>query len=238
MEGSAQPIAAGKVVDSGSSRIELEAESVGRVQLEAGSRLRVTSSAPDRQVLNLEYGTMRALIWGPPGRFAVETPSARSVDLGCAYTITTRRDGTGLLNVETGWVAFQAGRIESFIPAGAMCRTRPGIGPGTPYFTDASSEFRAAVDQFDETGAAAPLKLVLADARARDGLTLWHLLKRSRDSRGLVYDRLASLVTIPASVTRQGILEADSSMLDQTWNALELGQTDWWRSWKRQWPSR
>jgi hypothetical protein len=236
--GHASPVYAGQVIESGNSKVQLEAASIGSVEMEPGSRMRVTASKPDRQVLDLQYGTMHALIWAPPSRFAVETPSARSIDLGCSYTLTTERDGRGLLTVETGWVAFQSGRIESFIPAGAMCRTRPRLGPGTPYFSDAAADFRVALDRFDETGDRNALKRAIAEATERDGLSLWHLLTRAPDERGVVFDRLTGLIKLPASVTREGVLRADARMLDQAWDALDLGETGWWRSWKRDWPAK
>ena len=49
-----------------------------------------------------------------------------------------------------GWVAFERDGIESFVPAGASCRTRRGRGPGTPKYDTESQEYRDAVDDFDE----------------------------------------------------------------------------------------
>jgi hypothetical protein len=58
---------------------------------------------------------------------------------------------------------------------------------------------------------------VLASARTRDTLTLWHLLARSEgEGRERVYERLAALAAPPEGVTREGILGLDASML-QTW---------------------
>ena len=53
--------------------------------------------------------------------------------------------GASLLHVTSGWVALQLKDRESMVPAGAACATRPGIGPGTPYFEDASQTFRTAL---------------------------------------------------------------------------------------------
>jgi hypothetical protein len=47
---------------------------------------------------------------------------------------------------------------------------------------------------------------VLALARPKDAVTLWHLLSRvSVDQRDRVFDRLTEFVPPPASVTREGI---------------------------------
>ena len=41
-----------------------------------------------------------------------------------------RGDGSGVLRVEAGWVGFEHRGVQSLVPAGAWCRTRPGRGPG------------------------------------------------------------------------------------------------------------
>jgi hypothetical protein len=143
-------------------------------------------------------------------------------------------DGQGLLHVTMGWVAFEWQGRESFVPAGAMCITRPGAGPGTPYFDDASTDFQAALARFDLAGTdTTALGAVLAGARERDALTLWHLLARTAgEQRGKVFDRLAELLPPPPQVTREGVLGGDHAMLDAWWDKLGLGDTEWWRMWK------
>jgi hypothetical protein len=97
-----------------------------------------------------------------------------------------------------------------------MCETRPGTGPGTPYFEDAGDEFREALGEFDfENGGADALKVVLAESRERDTFTLWHLLQRVEGSeRVAVLDQMIALVGLPQGVTRQGVLELDKQMLE------------------------
>ena len=187
---------------------------------------------------------MQALIWAPPGQFYVATPSAVAADLGCAYKLEVNDAGAGLLTVTRGWVAFERNGRESFVPAGARCETRPGIGPGTPYQEDASAAFRAALARLDFESAGKDRRMealnkVLAEAREKDALTLWHLLFRDdEEERSRVYDRLAALVPPPAGVTRTGILSRNQGMLDVWWDALGLGDTNWWRMWKRPWPTK
>jgi len=53
------------------------------------------------------------------------------------------------VHVTSGWVGFEWHGRESFIPAGAMCITRPGRGPGTPHYEDTSDAFRLALDTID-----------------------------------------------------------------------------------------
>ena len=72
--------------------------------------------------LTLQRGELHAFIWAPAREFVVDTPSARAVDLGCEYTLNVDEKGDGMLRVALGWVAFQVGDREAFIPAGAHLR--------------------------------------------------------------------------------------------------------------------
>jgi hypothetical protein len=221
---------------TGGEALKIESDKTGEVQIDPGSRLRLVAASHDQEHFNLEHGTIRAFIWAPPGRFVVDTPSAKTIDLGCRYTLNVSKDGVGLLTVQTGWVAFESHGHESFIPEGAACVTRPALGPGTPYFTDASKELTMALAGFDTMSDPAAFHVVLASARSRDALTLWHLLTRTRGAqRAEVFDRFAALLPRPLGVSRDAILQGDPKAFDAAWNALELGNTDWWREWKRQW---
>jgi len=222
-----------------SSRASLSEDDLGQIQIDPNSRVRLLQSGPNHKHLQLDVGTIHAAIWAPPGEFVVDTPSAIAVDLGCAYTLHVTPDGSGTIRTTLGWVGFHLNGRDSFIPAGAMCSTRPKVGPGTPYFEDATESFREALHAFDQAepstyAASTALAAILSQARAKDGLTLWHLLSRtSGDERALVYQRFASLVPPPQGITRNGILALDPHMLDLYWNALDLGDISIWRYWEQ-----
>jgi hypothetical protein len=218
------------------SRVSVENEDFGQVDLDPESKLRVVGSKRGRQHMSLERGRLHAFIWAPPQQFVVDTPSARAVDLGCEYYLSVDDAGNGYLTVEMGWVAFQFRNQESFIPAGAACRTRRGRGPGIPFYQDAPAAFRDALERYESTLDPAALNGILATARAEDALTLWHLLTRvAAFQRGTVFDRFAQLVKLPPHVDRARALAGDRDMLDLCWNALELDDADWWREWKSEW---
>jgi len=227
------------LITDNSSRASLNVAEVGEIYVDPDSRVRLVESGSNRSRLALELGTIHAAIWAPPGEFVVDTPSASAVDLGCAYTLHVNEDGSGTLRTTLGWVGFHKDGHDSFIPAGAMCVTRPVQGPGTPYFEDASEELRGALHAFDfESLPAADrqqaLRIILAQARRRDAFTLWHLLFRvNAEERPLLYDQLASLVPPPAGVTREGTLALNSSMMDAWWNAFDLGDISVWRFWEQ-----
>ena len=229
------------LVTDGYSRASITLGETGRVEVDAGSRLRIVTNGPGRKRLSLERGTIHAVIWAPPGEFVVDTPSAVAVDLGCVYTLHVDDSGAGLLRTTMGWVGFKLNGHESFIPAGALCQTRPKIGPGAPYMEDATPSFREALEKFDFASntpaeSNALLGILLADARKNDALTLWHLLSRVADAdRPAVYDRLASLAQPPPGVTREGILRLDRPMLDLWWNSLGFGDIYLWRTYEHVW---
>jgi hypothetical protein len=56
--------------------------------------------------------------------------------------------------------------------------------------------------------------------------------------RGAVFDRLAVLAPAPSSVTREGIMRLDHSMLDLWWDEFGLGDIQLWRHWEHSWPNQ
>ena len=223
------------------SRASLRADDTGKIDVDPSTRLRLLSMGSGLKRIALDRGTIHTYIWAPAGQFVVETPSAVTVDLGCAYTLRVDDSGAGMVRTSLGWVGFKLNGHESFIPAGAACATRPKVGPGTPYFEDASMEFRAALTRFDFEDStpqqrAHDVAILLGAARNRDALTLWHLLARVDDEqRVLVYNRLSQFVPHPATVTKEGILRLDQPMLDLWWNELGFDDISVWRHWERSW---
>jgi hypothetical protein len=232
-------LAVGETLETGADgHATLNVGEIGVIEVEPNSRLRLIRAHKNEHRMALEHGLIHATIWAPPRSFVVDMPSAAAVDLGCSYTLEVSSDGTGLISVLSGWVSFERNGRESFIPAGALCRTRPGAGPGTPYREDASPSFRQALADFDFAhGADAALAILLKEAKKDDAFTLWHLLTRcERGQAPRVYDALAALAPPPAGVSRVGILRSDPEMLDRWWDALGLGDTSWWRLFEGKWP--
>jgi hypothetical protein len=225
-----------RIETDAASRVEVRSDFIGQVELEPNSEMVVKESRENRQLLSLRHGVLHALIWAPPSQFAVDTPAARAVDLGCAYTLQTQTDGNGLITVQLGWVAFDHEHSESFIPAEAACRIYPRTGPGIPWFQDATADLREGLDRWEQKRSPEALQAVLSSVRPRDALTLWHLLSRvPAAERGSVFDRFASVVKVPSEVRREAVIAGDTQALDLCWDALQLGDTSWWRTWKRAW---
>ena len=214
----------GDVLQTGSSsEAQVKIANIGQLTIDPNTRIRLLVTKSDQHRIALDRGKVEATTWAPPRLFIVETPSATAVDLGCKYTLEVQEDGSSLLHVTLGLVALERDARETIVPAGAFCRTRSG-GPGTPFFEDSSAQFQSALDYVDSATEGPErtrqLEILLRQSRVRDGLTLWHLLPGlDRQSRGLIYDRLAQLLPPPAQVTRDGILALDPKMLD-AWKTI------------------
>jgi hypothetical protein len=208
----------------GSSRALIKIGMIGQVEVSPNTRVGLLAARPDEHRLSLTRGRIEAAVTAPPRIFFIETPSAVAVDYGCAYTLEVNDAGESLIHVTSGWVGLNLNGRESLVPAGALCRSVPGKGPGTPYLEDASEAFRAALRKIDSgAGGGDAVSAVLAEARAKDALSLWHLLGRlGGEERGQVYDRLASLVPPPGAVTREAALRLDRRALELWRESIEL----------------
>jgi hypothetical protein len=214
------------------SRAQISVSDIGQVEIDPNTRVRLVETKATEHRLELARGRLSARISAPPKLFFVNTPSGVAEDLGCAYTLEVDDAGNSLLRVTAGWVALQLKDRESMVPAGAACATRAGVGPGTPYFEDASESFRTQLTKVDfESDATAKRKSLdhlLSVARVRDTLTLWHLLGRvDGDDRVRVYERMVELVPRPQGVTRAGVLALNQQMLDSWKNKLEFNWSDY-----------
>src|SRR2546421_4078946 len=225
------------------SRAQIEVAAIGNVEIDPNSRVRLLETSSSEHRLELARGRLSAHISAPPKLFFVNTPSGVAEDLGCAYTLEVDENGNSILHVTLGWVSLQLIDRESSVPAGAACAMRRGVGPGTPYFEDASELFRTALSKFDfadnHSDKTSALAAILSEARPRDVITLWYLLMRvSGVDRASVYDRMTSLVTPPQDVTREGVLNLDPKMIDR-WRAQLSIRSETIRPkhsfWKRLW---
>lgn len=205
-----------------SSRALIAVGRIGQVQVLPESRIQLVAARPDEHRLALARGKIDAKVDAVPRLFFVETPAGTAIDLGCAYTLETDSLGNGLLHVTGGEVEFQTGPRFARVPLGALTPTRPTVGPGVPYVEDAPAPLIRALAAFDfAAGGARATRTALAVARPHDALSVWHLLQRVDPTlRGLVYDRLASLVPPPPGVTRAAAIALESRALEGYWTKI------------------
>ena len=211
-----------ELVTDATSRARVAVGTIGELEVEPNTRLRLLAARASDQRLALDRGTISAQVDAPPRIFFVETPAGVAADLGCAYTLTVDSSGRGLIHVTAGYVEFSALGRRSIVSLGAWAETRPGVGPGIPYVSDAPAVLRAALLRFDFEGAGArAADAVLAAARPEDATSLWHLLQRvDGPVRARVYDRLARFAPPPPGVTRAAVLRLDPAALDAWWNPI------------------
>jgi hypothetical protein len=205
------------------SRAKIEVADIGQVEIAPNSRVQLVKTNSNEHRLSLTRGVLQAKILAPPRLFIVDTPSAVAVDLGCEYTLEVDRDGNSKLHVTSGFVALERDGRESIVPAGAMCLTKKGKGLGTPFSDDSSTQFRAALFNFDfASGGNESLQTIIKESNLYDSLTLWHLLSRvPKTEREKIFDALAVHVKPSANITREGILGLDKKMLDAWWTEIE-----------------
>jgi ferric-dicitrate binding protein FerR (iron transport regulator) len=227
------------LVTDAASRARIRVAGRGVVDVEPGSRVRLIATHAKRHQIALDYGTISARMWAPPFSLAVDTPSASLFDLGCAFTLHVESGGYGIVQVTSGWVEFETPLRSVMIPAGAEAVTRPELGPGTPYFSDAAPTFKTAVSTFDshpdnDGARAAALASILADARPHDALTLLTLFSRlPPPQRAMVLDRLDAFDQIPDGYSREDVLNLRTDAMDAYWKELHLGSPkSWLMNWK------
>ncbi len=209
-------------------RAKITVGAIGNVEVAPNSRVRLVDDRPENHRLALSQGVIEARIWAPPRLFFVETPSALAIDLGCAYRLSVDSTGASLLDVASGWVALAHEDRETVVPAGAMCLTRPGAGPGTPFDRSASVALRRALERFDFEGDADALNMILEEAGPGDTVTLWHLLVQAEpEARGRLYDRLAALEPPPEGVTREAVLQGNTDVLEHWERYLGMDYDHW-----------
>jgi hypothetical protein len=222
-----------------SSSAEMRVARIGTLEVAPNTQLQLVATRMHQHKIALRHGKISARLWAPPWSLSMETPSAMAFDLGCAFTLEVTPDGAGSVRVTSGWVQVESEGLQTLVPAGAQAETRNGFAPGSPYFQDATPEFKRALQMlnFEKLDSAAyqlALQTVLAQARTRDVLTLFNLLPRShREQRAVIYDRAAQLAPPPAGVTRDGIVSGNQLMLDEWWDALGYRNVKtWWLNWR------
>ena len=203
-------------------RVRLDVADIGAIDVHAGSRLRIVESHDTAHRIELAHGTLDAVVNAPPRLFVVDTPSAKAVDLGCAYTLTVDHEKRSHLNVRTGSVSLEGAVWRVYVPAGAVCVSTASEGPGLAWFEGADPKLRTCV-QNALLGKQASIDDVIKRARPRDGLSLFQALPRvPSQARRALAQALAHLVPPPDGVSLDAVVKLDARALSSWWDEIEL----------------
>lgn len=193
---------------------------LGHVELDAGSRLRVEDCGKDAHRLYLERGRVRASIVAQPRAFQIDTPSGKTVDLGCAYELEVDASGAARVRVTSGQIEFTFDGREVYVPANASCTATPSAGPGWPELDARSGALDdvlaiARGKSIESKTPDAVLDELLAECTDEDTLTLWHVYDGSTKDgvadwvRQRVLVRLLREFPLPRGVTEEGVRSGD-----------------------------
>ncbi len=214
-------VRAGEEISTGPSQsARVEIGWLGHVDVEPNSQLKVEDCGRNAHRLFLSRGSVSARIWAQPRLFRIGTSAGDAIDLGCAYRLEVAPDGNvSTLRVTTGQVAFEFEGREIYVPAGAVCVSVQGRGPGAPVFEDSTPEFKATVAaaEFAPRCDAGLVQRVIDLAAREDTLTLWHLFTSQRtdpELRRAVYEKLSKVFPKPKGVDETGLFAGDESMCD------------------------
>ncbi len=195
------------------TRVRMVVATLGQVDVEPESRLRVLATSDKEHRLELARGAIHAVIDAPPRLFFVQTRSAIAIDLGCEYTLAVDDLGNGRLSVKTGFVELAVpaptgqSPLSSLVPKGASAALIDGRGPGLPVWDREPEAVKSAAGRVDANPAdAQALDALLEGLGSRDTLTLVHLLPRvTRDGREKVMARLAAIEPLAAELRARAV---------------------------------
>lgn len=214
-----------KLITDSKSKARIKIGSVGEIEVEPNTEIQIKETESFEYKLVLLEGKISARTWTAPKLFSIKTPSSAIKDLGCLYYISVDDKSVTTLQVISGWVLMENDHDKSLLPAGTTCYSDLSKGIGTPFADDASMLFKESLYKLDfQRSGELELENILSEARKEDLITLFHLLKKLKgDSRGKIYDCIASLFNIPPQINRNGIMDGDKEMFARLWTQLGLG---------------
>ena len=212
---------------------------IGSMQVLPGTTVRLRDTRTGHHRLELVEGRVRARIWAPPGYFGIAAGASETLDLGCEFEMSRDAQGTGSIQVTSGWVMHRVGRRETLVPAGSTLAF-DDVRSGVPLAATASAGFRDAVDRLDlamSAGRHAPdlERAAAAAATAADRFSLLALLTRYPElASGPLYPRLATLLGEPGDDPehRRAWQAGSVQAMEAWWAKIPRPPKAWWLNWK------
>lgn len=168
------------------------ARQIGIVEVTANSRVRLLRADDLQQRLELERGSLHAIVTAPPRLFVVATPAGPAVDLGCEYELEVLADRSNHLRVRSGMVELAGDGLTVTVYAGMWARQAANGRPLVAIDGSASLAFISAALRVEQDEGALPT--ILSQAGPRDGVTLLQLADRLPLRRAVLEARFDELV--------------------------------------------
>lgn len=220
---------------SGSEEARVRVARIGTMSVKGDARLTLQSTGGARHRLVLDRGSVHVRVWAPPGSVHIDTPAGEVIDIGCEFDLSVDAAGSIAVGVRSGWVLIANQFGETLVPAGAASTMSPKRRPGAPLFADASPAFAAALRAFEagDGDVAAHVDAIIANARARDVLTLLVLVQRRASASDRFAARAAALAPPPAGVSVDDVVRGVPGAMDQWRGSLPLPPPKGWiRNWR------
>ena len=200
-----------EMAPGGDARWEVDLGGEGKLVLEGGARLTRLPGAglPFR----MSQGRAQVVATAAAGALRIETPAAKVVDLGCAYTLTVDPTSTAL-RVTKGTVALELPTGVAVVAGGHEALATLGRDPPIPMRLDAPPAFTAVVRAGGTAG-------TLDRARPEDLFTLWHVLQRVPEGeRKRVLDKMVALEPGAAPKDEAAVLALEKGALTLLWQDI------------------
>lgn len=232
----------GSVLETEQESLTINVARIGHITLSPNSKLRLIETRANRHRVNLEIGHLRATIWAPPGYFGVTNGIAELVDLGCDFDLWKGSDGSGRVQVRSGWVAYKISAYEVLVPAGYELKFNVER-PFTPMRLNTNPDFAKAVQQLEQalanSGSASIKALIAADvvaetAQNKDAFTLLSLLTQFPQlAKGALYPRLALALGAPVNdeAHRAAWAAGNIHAINSWWDVYPTQPKNWLANW-------
>ena len=140
---------------------------------------------------------------------------------GGAFRLNVNDDGSCKLTVESGWVIVNIKDFDSYVPKNFDCLITRGRY-AIPYPSDSSPQLVSLLQNF--SGINDPtVGTILSLMTKKESLSIWHIIQLiSTENRSIAFDRLNQLIPAPPSVTKEGILALNKTMLLDWRQEIEL----------------
>lgn len=206
-----------------SSSASLEIKKLAMIKISSGSKLKRLGGS---NCIEFSQGRIKVSSNNDDDYIFIEVPKAivEEYYLNDDFTVYTDDAENTVVDVSSGWLRIVSGQTFSLVPEGYSIRVLNGLGLSAPTATGTSANLVSLFDDYLFSGKRMEvLDAILQEATPSEAITLWNLLYRVLPAhRGIVYEKLSSLVSPPTNVTKEGIINLNDEIL-QSW----LEEIEW-----------